>query len=138
MTYVVRTLRPVPDGGLEAEFETEEYADALQHVFDQLEDVAGARDLDGTRELSDKLEEARGWERTYGTGEIEIGGYFVTLTERSLSSFKLEITLGNEAMSQPAQIATALRKAADQIDIGLSVASIIDTNGNVCGRWEIE
>jgi len=66
---------------------------------------------------------------------------------RWADQFVLRLSLGNEAMTSWQDIATALRKAADQIDappydcpprlIGRS-GVIMDLNGNKVGGWRTE
>lgn len=50
--------------------------------------------------------------------------------------FELKIELGNDAMSTPADIATALRRAAYAIEYGGSSGVIHDDNGNSVGEWK--
>lgn len=49
----------------------------------------------------------------------------------------LEITLGNEEMKDPEDIAEALRRVANQIHLCDTIGAITDANGNRVGRWEI-
>ena len=56
--------------------------------------------------------------------------------------FILEITLGNEAMQTPADIAGALYDAADRVgegspNSGVRDGKIWDINGNVVGKYEV-
>lgn len=59
-------------------------------------------------------------------------------------SFRLTLYLGNDAMRTPADIASALRNAADEIEpmAGLWEFSlsqnIRDKNGNIAGRYAIK
>jgi hypothetical protein len=56
-----------------------------------------------------------------------------------MSHFSLKITLGNEAMQTPDDVAAALRQVADRLDGTAFVehdgAKIRDTNGNTVGLW---
>jgi hypothetical protein len=52
--------------------------------------------------------------------------------------FKLTITLGNDAMQEPEDVAGALRNVVDKLESGeTGEASILDLNGNKVGSWEI-
>lgn len=54
--------------------------------------------------------------------------------------FKLEVTLGNEAMKEPADLAAALRRVADRLDLHqffLTSGLIVDVNGNIAGGFRI-
>ena len=52
--------------------------------------------------------------------------------------FRLSITLGNDAMQTPMDIAAALRDIADALDYTeRDSGTIFDYNGNSVGRWEI-
>lgn len=55
-------------------------------------------------------------------------------------TFKLEIELGNAAMSSGADIAERLRWVAERIEKGnnLESGTIRDTNGNTVGHYETE
>lgn len=55
-----------------------------------------------------------------------------------MSKFTLEITLGNEAMQTPEDIADALRKAANLLEAGNGTGNIYDLNGNSVGSYAIE
>jgi hypothetical protein len=51
-------------------------------------------------------------------------------------SFKLEITLGNDAMQSGLDVAEALRQVADRIENDLEGRGTIrDANGNTVGRY---
>ena len=56
--------------------------------------------------------------------------------------FRLEIKLGNAAMSLPCDVANALRIAAKSVeereDHAESAGSIRDINGNVVGNWYMD
>jgi len=56
--------------------------------------------------------------------------------------FTLSITLGNETMETPLDVAEALRKVADRLDNlsndwGDCGGLIRDLNGNLVGKWEV-
>ena len=58
-------------------------------------------------------------------------------------TFTLKITLGNDAMQTPEDIAGALRDAARRInglpeDMRGEFGKIRDSNGNTCGKWEVK
>ena len=55
-----------------------------------------------------------------------------------MAKFTLEITLGNEAMQTPEDIADALRKAASHVQGGYGNGVIRDVNGNSVGSYDIE
>lgn len=50
---------------------------------------------------------------------------------------ELHLELGNAAMSTPADVADALRDAADHVEGGRLESSIRDRNGNTVGRWTV-
>lgn len=57
-----------------------------------------------------------------------------------MSTFLLQIELGSSAMDSPADVAAALRKAANQVEqagafVPLDGTPILDLNGNVRGHW---
>jgi hypothetical protein len=52
--------------------------------------------------------------------------------------FRVWIELGNEAMSHPIQIAGALSKVAEKVGSGQTEGWIMDTNGNRCGKFEVD
>lgn len=52
--------------------------------------------------------------------------------------FTLTITLGNEAMQTPEDVAWALRKAIEQLEAGETRRNIRDSNGNTVGMWEFK
>lgn len=57
-----------------------------------------------------------------------------------MESFSLEITLGNDAMDSPWDVAAALRALADRLEAnawGDGTAPIRDANGNTVGSWEV-
>jgi hypothetical protein len=62
-----------------------------------------------------------------------------------MSQFNLTITLGDDAMQNPNDIAAAIVKVAEKLKVynegfepGQIIGSTIrDENGNQCGRWEI-
>lgn len=49
--------------------------------------------------------------------------------------FKLEIELGNEAMSDHFDIANALRNVSDKLYLGQMQGKIYDRNGNTVGEF---
>lgn len=54
------------------------------------------------------------------------------------SIFKVEITLGNDAMQTPAHVATALREIAAAVDeTGVRGGLVVDENGNDVGRFRL-
>ena len=55
-----------------------------------------------------------------------------------MAKFTLEITLGNDAMQTPEDIADALQKAASHIQAGYGNGNIYDLNGNAVGSYAIE
>lgn len=58
-----------------------------------------------------------------------------------MSKFTLSIDLGNQAMRTPADVARALRQAAERVEkyLGSPVNMVIkDDNGNKVGTWRIE
>lgn len=52
--------------------------------------------------------------------------------------FTLTITLGNDAMQSPVDVADALRTAADRVEAGTAYAPIRDANGNTVGSFAFE
>lgn len=57
--------------------------------------------------------------------------------------FKLSITLGDDAMQEPAHVAEALRELATKIDaLGVreteARGGLLDDNGNRVGEWTYE
>jgi hypothetical protein len=53
----------------------------------------------------------------------------------------IEVEVGNEAMTHPADIGATLRRAASRIgnerlELG-DTARILDLNGNTVGHWEV-
>lgn len=53
--------------------------------------------------------------------------------------FKLEIELGNDAMQDREDVASALRKAAEKIEqTSAALGRIIDENGNTVGTWDFD
>lgn len=62
-----------------------------------------------------------------------------------MTSFKLTVRLGNEAMQSAGDIADVLRRAADSVEScaddierGSSVSSNVrDANGNTVGGWSV-
>jgi len=57
--------------------------------------------------------------------------------------FELKISLGNEAMQCPNDVAEALRKLAKKLDAVDDFAltdggKIMDANGNSVGEWSVE
>jgi hypothetical protein len=50
-------------------------------------------------------------------------------------AFVVEIETGNEAMSQPLDLAVALRGVADAVESGWEEGQIRDANGNAIGRY---
>ena len=54
-----------------------------------------------------------------------------------MNEFTLRITLGNEAMQTPEDVAANLRAVANQMDycMGRQSGKILDYNGNVVGEW---
>lgn len=52
--------------------------------------------------------------------------------------FTTEIRLGNEAMQNPSDIATALRKIASRIEDGCDYGNVYDTNGNIVGEFFLQ
>jgi hypothetical protein len=58
-----------------------------------------------------------------------------------MSKFTLEVELGNAAMRTAADVARALRQAAERVEkyLGSPVNMVIkDDNGNKVGTWRIE
>ena len=55
-----------------------------------------------------------------------------------MAKFTLEITLGNDAMQNPEDIADALRKAASRVQAGYGNGNIYDLNGNAVGSYDIK
>ena len=55
-----------------------------------------------------------------------------------MSKFTLSITLGNDAMRTPADIATALHRVARILETsdGETRGTIRDANGNTVGSWK--
>ena len=55
-----------------------------------------------------------------------------------MNEFTLRITLGNEAMQTPEDVAASLRDIANRLDWGMYRRSgeILDMNGNRVGEWE--
>lgn len=53
-------------------------------------------------------------------------------------TFTLKIELGNEAMSNAADVARALRRVAGRMDEGASDGRIMDPNGNAVGVFSLE
>lgn len=51
-------------------------------------------------------------------------------------TFRLAIELGNEAMSTPEDIVSALEDVAQEIGFGRLEGSIRDGNGNTVGTWD--
>lgn len=51
--------------------------------------------------------------------------------------FKLEITLGNDAMQTGEDIAEALCKVGEAVIVGVEKSGIWDINGNRVGHWEM-
>jgi hypothetical protein len=56
--------------------------------------------------------------------------------------FTLTIELGNDAMSDPGDIADALETTADTLRMygfseGIIYSTIVDENGNTVGKWEV-
>lgn len=51
--------------------------------------------------------------------------------------FTLEITMGNDAMRTPEDIATALGDVASRVQAGYGNGNIRDLNGNAVGTYEI-
>lgn len=56
-----------------------------------------------------------------------------------LGTFRLEITMGNDAMDSPADVAAALRVIADQLDADpwKHPRTVRDLNGNTVGAWDV-
>lgn len=55
-----------------------------------------------------------------------------------LGTFRLTIKLGNDAMSNPDDLATALRTVANQVENRMDYPRlIVDGNGNSCGNWDV-
>jgi hypothetical protein len=57
-------------------------------------------------------------------------------TERP-TMFKLEITMGNDAMQTPYDVAEALRDVLLPLDNGGTYGTVRDANGNVVGGWTL-
>ncbi len=55
-----------------------------------------------------------------------------------MAKFTLEITLGNEAMQTPDDIAEALRRTASKVQAGYGNGGILDLNGNSVGSYDIK
>jgi hypothetical protein len=54
-----------------------------------------------------------------------------------MSTFKLEIALGNVAMRTPGDVSMALGKVRLQLSVGAVDGRIFDGNGNTVGKWEL-
>ena len=57
-----------------------------------------------------------------------------------MGTFTLEITLGNDAMQTPQDVAAALRELANRLDAlagSDDEQRIRDANGNTVGRWTL-
>lgn len=52
-----------------------------------------------------------------------------------MSEFKLSITLGNEAMQTPRDVAEALRGIAARVHYGQAAGFVRDENGNTVGSF---
>lgn len=51
------------------------------------------------------------------------------------AGFKLTITLGDSAMSEPGDVADALERVRGHIHRGRTSGSVMDVNGNTVGEW---
>jgi hypothetical protein len=52
--------------------------------------------------------------------------------------FTLTITLGNDAMQTPEDVAAALETIAVQLRTGIDTKVILDANGNKIGTWTFD
>ena len=55
-----------------------------------------------------------------------------------MTAFKLEITLGNDAMQMPENVATALQDVIIRLGYGSNRGTILDANGNTVGSYGFE
>ena len=56
---------------------------------------------------------------------------------RGDNMFKLSITMGNDAMQTPEDVAAALREVASKMEDGHDEGSIRDVNGNKVGTFRL-
>jgi len=54
-----------------------------------------------------------------------------------MGKFKVEITVGDDAMRTPDDVAKALREIANQLIIAPKGGLVSDRNGNVVGRFRL-
>jgi ribosomal protein L17 len=54
-----------------------------------------------------------------------------------MGKFKVEITVGDDAMRTPDDVAKALREIADQLITAPKGGLVSDRNGNVVGRFRL-
>jgi len=52
--------------------------------------------------------------------------------------FKIEIKLGNDAMSTPENVADAMELIIYKLRDGETSGTIMDANGNSVGKWEFD
>jgi hypothetical protein len=58
-------------------------------------------------------------------------------TDDFTGEFHVSVNLGNDAMVNAYDLATALRKVAEQVENGDIGDDVRDFNGNTVGRWDL-